>query len=196
MAKFEICEQVSDLMGEFRYPWMIAGGWSIDLHAGEVTRKHNDIEIAILRMHQSDLRRYLAGWDFYHADPQRKGVLEKWEDEVTLELPIHEIHAFNKTSVPPKIEILLNESRGTDWLYRRDESITCPLSSLRRVTPLGIPYITPEVALLYKSKNLGPIDRLDLMNVINKMEPEQVLWLTKSIETIDPHHSWLEILRG
>ena len=36
------------LLSDFRRPWMIAGGWAIDLFLRRVTREHEDVDIAIL----------------------------------------------------------------------------------------------------------------------------------------------------
>lgn len=63
MDPIEKCIEVNKIMNGFHFPWAIAGGWSIDLYLGKVTRDHSDIEIAILRNHQLLIRQHLAGWD-------------------------------------------------------------------------------------------------------------------------------------
>ena len=40
----------------------MAGGWAIDLFLGRETRNHQDIDIAIFREDQFELRRHLANW--------------------------------------------------------------------------------------------------------------------------------------
>ena len=45
--------------------WFFAGGWAIDLFLGKETRKHSDIEIAILRNDQLYLKK--MNWNFKKA---------------------------------------------------------------------------------------------------------------------------------
>ena len=52
------------LLSDFRRPWMIAGGWAIDLFLRRVTREHEDVDIAILRADQRELRTRLRGFEF------------------------------------------------------------------------------------------------------------------------------------
>ena len=56
---FDKCENVSTLMAKFNKTWFIAGGWAIDLFLGKETREHKDIEIAIFRKDQLNLKTYL-----------------------------------------------------------------------------------------------------------------------------------------
>ncbi len=45
------------------------------------------------------------------------------------------------------------------WVCRRDPSITLPYSELILHTRTGVPYLAPEVVLLFKAKHLRPKDR-------------------------------------
>src|SRR5829696_5400119 len=58
---------VGRFMVDFPSPWWVAGGWSIDLALGSVSREHEDIEIGVFHSDQEDLLAYCADW--YVATP-------------------------------------------------------------------------------------------------------------------------------
>ncbi|MEH7610154.1 nucleotidyltransferase domain-containing protein [Gottfriedia acidiceleris] len=186
---FEQCYKVLKRMKDFNKGWYIAGGWAIDLFLGKQTRNHYDIEIAIARKDQLYLKEYLHNWTFNKVI---KGVLSTWENEY-LELPIHEIHGKNDET-KDELEVLLNEIELNDWKFRRDESITCKLDSFYRVTNEGIPYLNPEIVLLYKVRNTREKDHQDFKNVKDYLNLSQKTWLRESILIHHPNHEWLEDL--
>src|SRR6266571_6237524 len=107
MPTFGPVLEAADVMRGFPHPWYIAGGWAIDLYIGHETREHDDIDVAILRDDQAQLRTHLAPWTFEKVvDGQRL----RWAEGEWLNLPVHEVHATSETQV--RIEFLLNESNG------------------------------------------------------------------------------------
>lgn len=189
---FAELDWVQELMGSFPHPWYVAGGWAIDLHVGRVTRDHGDTEVAVLRRDQEALRPYLPDWEFRHAIPGGHGDLEPWREGIRLERPIHELHAFGPEGV--ELEILLNESTGGVWRFRRMMEIARPLSKLGHVSSPGIPYLAPEVVLLYKAKEPTEIDERDFRAARPLLGEEPGEWLRISIEACYPDHPWLTSL--
>ncbi|MDP9726786.1 hypothetical protein P4574_19715 [Priestia megaterium] len=61
---FEKCKYITSLLSDFDKPWFFAGGWAIDLFIGRETRNHSDIEIALYRKDQLEIKAYLKEWDF------------------------------------------------------------------------------------------------------------------------------------
>lgn len=177
-------------MSGFTRPWGFAGGWAIDLFANRLTRTHHDIEIAILRDHQMELRDYLRQWRFSFVIGEK---LVKWDDRQMLMLPIHELHLVNPIGL--KLEVLLNESDGIDWIYRREARIRLNLSKWIGRNSEGIPSLAPEIVLLYKSKNPRSRDEMDLRSIVGLMSNEQRAWLIDSLVKIDPAHEWINICR-
>ncbi|MFQ5918734.1 MAG: nucleotidyltransferase domain-containing protein [Thermoplasmata archaeon] len=186
---FEELSWISNLMKSFPHPWYIAGGWAIDLHAGRVTRRHHDAEIAILRRDQAALRSHLPGWAFRYATPGESESLRPWEEETRLDLPVHEIHAFG--SGDSELEILLNESTGGVWRFRRMMEVARPLSRMGHKSPLGPPYLAPEIVLLYKAKEPRAIDEEDFRVARPLLADEPAEWLRISVEACYPDHPWL-----
>ena len=172
-------------MSEFNKPWAIAGGCSIDLFLGEITRDHDDIEIVIFRNDQLAVREYLIDWNFKKVN---NGMVTPWNKGEILVSPIHEIYAEKSNK---KVEILLNESDGDDWIYRRDSRIRRKLEKIFLTTKNGIPILSPEIILLYKSKGSRPKDEKDFRNTYEYMSFEQKQWLQESLKLIYNEHSWI-----
>jgi hypothetical protein len=188
MAALKECIAVYQIMQSFNKPWAIAGGWSIDLFLGKVTREHDDIEIAIYRNDQSAIQAYLDGWNFTKVHNRK--VLP-WERNEFLALPIHETYAEKANE---KIEILMNEVDRGYWLYRRDTRVKREIDKAFLTTNSGIPYLSPEIALLYKSKYPRPKDEFDFRNIYHYMSMEQKQWLQESLKLIYTEHSWIDML--
>ncbi|KAA0549581.1 hypothetical protein FZW96_06265 [Bacillus sp. BGMRC 2118] len=180
------CRKVAWIMKDFKYEWGIAGGWALDLFQGRKTRDHHDIEIVIFRSHQHNVKDYLKDWEFRKVI---NGEFQDWGDE-HLTLPIHEIHAVHRSS-GELIEILLNEMEKERWVYRRDARISRNIQYVMNKTEEGIPYLQPEIVLLYKAKHTRHKDDLDFYHTLPCLNQSQRDWLKNSIELSISHHKWL-----
>ena len=178
-------------MLEFEPDWFIAGGWAIDLFLGQQTRAHDDIEIAVFRKDQIALQEYLSDWNLQKAVG---GKLTAWKRGEFLELPVHAIHCFREKAELSFLEVLLNESANGVWQFRRNRRITKPLTEIYQVNDSGIPFLCPEIVLLYKSKAPRPKDERDFSAVGEKLSFEGRQWLKDALLVSDPKHRWLESL--
>lgn len=71
-------------------------------------------------------------------------------------------------SAPWRIQVMLDESEGDEWVSRRDPRVRRAISSLGAVSADGIPYLAPEVQLYAKSRNTR---RRWLAEAIGKAHP-------------------------
>lgn len=183
---------VGALMAGFAPPWYVAGGWGLDLFLGRVTRAHEDVDVATLRADQEALRAHLADWELRKvvAGPDG-GVLVPWLEGEWLELPVHEIHARRPQGEPAALEVLLNESEGELWRFRRNLEVGRPLARIGLRAPNGLPFLAPEIALLYKAKGHQAKDDQDFCNVRGALDGERRKWLRQAIATCHPRHPWL-----
>ncbi|MBC1238249.1 nucleotidyltransferase domain-containing protein [Nostoc sp. 2RC] len=188
MECFSELVKLSKLLNNFKQPWFVAGGWAIDLFIGDVTRVHKDIEIAIFRKDQSILQEYLFGWEFTKVV---NGKMQPWNKDEWLELPIHEIHAHSKNTFFSELEILLDESSHNEWRFRRNFDIACPLSRIQLHSDINVPFLAPEIVLLYKAKNPRSKDEDDFHRVRNLLDEERQVWLKQAIMVCHPGHHWL-----
>jgi len=175
-------------MREYSQPWWVAGGWAIDLYLGCQSRRHADIDIAVLRRDQHALRRHLQGWCF---TKMVNSTSLAWTEHEQLELPVHEVYAENGAH---RLEFLLNEASGDLWLFRRNKAVSAPLERITRQSATGIPYLSPEIVLLYKAKSMRIQDHTDFSSVLPKLEPSAKSWLVSALQICHPSHEWIGAL--
>ncbi len=193
MGEFAVPQQVVTLMAGFEKPWGICGGWAIDLYLGKVTREHHDIEIAVFRKDQIAVQTHLRDW-YLTKVVSLAGQRDQWKEDEQLQPPIHEIHAQRPDTVLHHLEILLNESAGDHWQFRRDARVTRPLSMIWGYSDDGIPYMNPEIVLLYKAKKPTPNDEADFTHVCTVLASEPRCWLKHALTTCYPGHRWCDVL--
>jgi Aminoglycoside-2''-adenylyltransferase len=186
------------LLSAFPHSWVFAGGWAIDLFVGRVTRPHKDIDVAIFREHQLELQRSMMGWRMYVAN---SGTLVPWQSGEYVELPLHTVWAYRpgKTGagsieVQPDLEFLFNEREAENWVFRRNPLMTRPLDLACVRASNGLPYLAPEIVLLYKSKGTRDSDQADFQAVLGLLSREQRAWLKGALEVDGPGHEWLKRL--
>ncbi|HKP52814.1 MAG TPA: amino acid transporter [Chloroflexia bacterium] len=194
---FSPVEQAASLMAGFKHPWLIAGGWAIDLHLGRVTRPHKDVDIMVFRRDQLHLWERFAGWHLYVA---HSGQLYAWRKGDYLQPPLFGIWAYHPERHPPhtpdmqpNLEFLLDDlsTSGDVWRFRRNAAITLPVAQLIMRTEAGVPFLSPEIALLYKAKNNRPQDTCDFNNVREVLDEERAEWLAQALKVSLPGHEWL-----
>lgn len=188
---FEAPKKAAALMRGFEASWIIAGGWAIDLFLERETRPHADVEIAVFRRDQLALQARFSGLTIKKAVG---GALVDWPRGEYLEPPVHEIHLFDPGAETPVAEVLLNETDGENWLYRRNAAVTKPLGEICRASRAGIPYLCPEIALLYKSKAPRERDEADLTAALPRLDEAGRRWLARALAVGDENHPWLERL--
>jgi len=173
--------------------WWIAGGWAIDLHLGRQSRPHTDIDVLFLRADQSPVRRHLAGWDLYAADPP--GTLRPWTEGETLGAEVHDIWCRRSPSSPWCLQLMIDDAEDGVWVYRRDRRIRRPVAELdgsasnseRRV-------LSPDVQLLYKSVHPRAKDEADFDAAVEHLSMSQRTRLIESLTATSPLHPWLSRL--
>ena len=180
-------EQVRDLFRDVKVPWYIAGGWALDLYLGRASRSHTDIDVAVYRQDLGAIRKALGDWELFIAE---SGTLTPWRDG---ELPksAHELWCRERGKDAWQLEILVEERSGDRWTYRRDPDVGLRASDIGRTTSEGIPYLRPEIQLLYKSKDPRPVDETDFLTLLPRLDPAQKAFLSAGIWTTAPRHRWL-----
>lgn len=188
---------VADVSALFRsadFPWWIAGGWGLDLFLGHETRAHDDTDVLVLRRDQQRLQKHLEGWDLRAADPPGTGSLRAWPPGENLNLPVHEVWCRSESTRPWQLEILLGETTNEQWAFRRNSNVTRPLELFGATTKEGVPYVAPEVLLLFKAKHLRPKDEQDFDAVVDELQRESRDWLREAIAATHPEHPWIKRL--
>ncbi|MDQ3542197.1 MAG: amino acid transporter [Chloroflexota bacterium] len=180
--------EAADRFTVFPGRWWIAGGWAIDLFIGRQTREHADIGVLILRDDQRHLFNTLAGWEV-HAAVMHK-VLRLWSFGQPFPPHVHDIWCRPTADAPWALQVMLMDSRDDRWLFRRDSRIGGPIAALGQERD-GVPFLTPEIQLLFKSKNPRPRDESDLTTALPAMSADQIRSLLDALYLHDPDNPWI-----
>lgn len=178
-------------------PWCIVGGWSIDLALGEVTREHEDLELAILRPDHLTVRRQLRPLAFRAVGD---GEIRLLGDDEVLPERLHQSWGLDEDANEWRVDVMIEPGDADTWIYRRDESISAPRSFMVGVTDDGIPHLRPHGALLYKalpsSGEIRPKDQADFDVAAPRLADDERAWLVEVLTRLRPEHEWLGALRG
>jgi len=121
------------------------------------------------------------GWQIHLA---AAGVLSVWDGS-----PLRSEDHHNNLWVRPGSDeawaLGLTISDGNNgrwiyrrWIYRRQPAISGPWAEVvLRERTTGVPYLAPEIQLLFKSVHLRPIDHIDAAQVIPALATDRAAWL-------------------
>jgi hypothetical protein len=180
--------QVVELFAGVPFRWWIGGGIALELFAGRSWREHHDCDVGICRADAQDLYRWLARYELWVASG---GQRSRWTGQ-----PLSQERAENNVWVRPTAEspwlldVTLGDGDGERWRYRRDPRLSLPWSEAVRQTEQGIPYLAPEVQLLFKSKDVRDRDEEDAKQVIPMLSAAARAWLRANLPS---DHRWQSI---
>jgi hypothetical protein len=167
-ADFAAVSAVCSLLAGLTVPYWIAGGWAIDLAVGRVTRDHADADVMIL---ERDKR---ALW----SDLPQDEVQIAGRDGEARRLTLHSENLLLPT------EVFLAEADGTFWVHRRGTyRITRPLADITRRRD-GIPFLAPEVVLLFKARSKAGKDQQDVETALPVLDAGQRSWLQETLKRL------------
>lgn len=170
------------------FRWWVSGGQALELHVGRSWRDHEDIDVGISRGELAAIYKHLSAWDIHVA---AAGELSPWRGE-PLETDRHQNNLWCRRDTGPwELDLTVGEGSDESWIYRRDRSVqvSWDLAVLR--TADDVPYLAPELQLLYKSKGLRPKDDVDGAEVIPSLDDRRRRWLSQRLE---PDHPWQSML--
>lgn len=218
--------ELRQIMDSVGIRWAVCGGDAIDLFVGRQTRLHKDIDVAVFwedREHiiSEFLRR---GWRIFEPDHGLLREITTLEEDLRTEdnlwcikpetdsyQIIKKHNDFYEITTERKhqdtldyIEVLFNREKDGRFLYKRDPAIT--LENYLYKNENGIPYLAPEMVLLYKSIFVRFLDvpeqkemvenyRHDFSVALEKFGGQQKWWLRNALIRCYPMgHEWLEKL--
>jgi len=174
-------------------PWWIADGWALDLFLGGQTRAHDDLDVQILRRDQRRIRAALGAWDVQGALPPPRPEhwpFVEWRRDAELDPAIHDVWCRPHSGAPWALQLMVGESDGDAWVYRRDSRIRRTLGTIGRRTEAGLPYLAPEIQLLYKAKAPRAKDEADFARVAPHLDATARHWLRAALAVAYPGHAW------
>ncbi|MGO9221122.1 MAG: nucleotidyltransferase domain-containing protein [Streptosporangiaceae bacterium] len=189
-ARFGPVLAVRSVLSALTVPYWIAGGWAIDLAVGRVTRDHADVDIMLLERDEHALRTDLTQVDVQLIG--RDGQPGPWPAGRRLlagpgpARPRSPVGAdrlvLHSENLPLPTEVLLASAAGGSWVYYRGaRCISRPLADITRNRD-GIPFLAPEVVLLFKSRSQSGKDQRDVETALPVLSAEQRSWLQDTLE--------------
>lgn len=208
--------------------WAVCGGSAIDLFAGRETREHKDLDVAVFWDQRERLLKYLLQGNWRIFEPEN-GLLREvtslnddfqrndnlWciaKSSSAYRIVLEHDNFFSITTSRKHqdcfdfVEFLFNRRSGNQFLYKRNHSIQHARPILHDTS--GIPYLAPELVLLYKSifvrytNSSSPSDmdmvscyRHDFHTALHLLDNCQKQWLTTALKLSYPSgHEWLDLL--
>jgi len=182
-------EAVVEVFAPAAFRWWISGGHALELHLGRTWRSHYDTDVGVVRRDLGSVYSLLSGWDLHVA---AAGQLTPWHGEPLAEAR-HQNNVWCRRTRgrPWALDMTIGEGSDDSWIYRRDLTVQVPWALAVLRTADGVPYLSPELQLLYKSKGLRPKDDIDAAQVIPHLDDRQRDLLTRLVE---PDHPWQRLL--
>jgi hypothetical protein len=169
-------------------PWAVAAGRALELFAGAGWRGHDDVEISVPVSRFGEVRAALAGLELWV--PVGGGRLRPL---VGADEP-GQTWALDGQAGAWRLDVLREPADGGTWVYRRDSNVRMPYTELIERTVEGIPFLRPEVVLLFKAAAPRVKDEADFDAVLPLLDPERRAWLRTSLRALNPSHAWIERL--
>lgn len=185
-------EELARMLEGVDVPWYVAGGWALDLMRGKQTREHGDLEIGVPAPAFGAVRDALAGYELEVA-----GDGHLWP----LDSPAFEVMYQTWVSEPMtgvyRLDIFREPQRDGEWICRRDETIRLPYERIIRVSADGVPYLVPEIGLLFKAKHSAVAkNQADFDATLPLLDADAIDWLAWALPRIHPGHAWIEAVAG
>lgn len=181
-------EEAARALAGVDVPWAVAAGWAIDLFLGFERREHDDLELAVPSARFREVAAALNELEFHVIGPgtsvpvDRAGaLLEKH----------HQTWGLDRAANRWRVDLFREPSDGDTWICRRDPRIRLPYSEVIEHTAAGIPYVRPEIVLLFKAKHARPKDEGDLAAVLPRLDASRRQLLAGWLEQVHPVHFWI-----
>jgi Aminoglycoside-2''-adenylyltransferase len=179
---------VLEVFARVEAPWYVAGGWAIDLFLGGARRQHDDVEVAVPAARFGEIAGALAEYDLCVV---KDGEATPLDTAGSALAGTHQTWVRDRGTGSWRLDLFREPSDGDTWIYRRDERIRCPYSTVIERTDDGIPYGRPEVVLLFKSSRATEAKHEDdFAAVLPRLDAHRRRWLADALELTDPGHRW------
>jgi hypothetical protein len=168
--------------------WWFAGGWAIDLHAGAQSRAHGDLDVGILRRDAREVLAAFSSWEVFEANA---GRLTRLHAGALPRSSVNSLWCRPAGADQWLLEFLLDDAIGAKWVFRRQPEIRRQLSTIVRHGAQALPYLAPEIQLLYKSRDARARDQADFRLVAPLLDEQARAWLHDALARTDAGHCWL-----
>lgn len=210
----ELLFQANNFLSGLQIPWAVCGGFALDLFLGKEVRRHSDIDICVFEIDRDCVSGYMLnnGWNIYEFRGQgkvraldsksssefgRNLMCIKDDCDIVKFFPCEDTdmlyHEFHHTGITKLnyLEFLFNTMDDDNFIFNRELDIKREISK-SILFYNGIPYLSPELVLLFKSSKPDNKEyQFDFDETFPNMNDEQKLWFIQSMNVLYPNgHMW------
>src|SRR5215470_10933820 len=174
--------EVAEIFARCPARWWIAGGYAIELAVGRPVREHGDIDVLLLRPDQLAVLRALPHWQWPGSRPAWQPPSLRTSRTAADQRARHLVPARPRPAMadPGHAGRILRQRLGVPARPAHPAANCQP-----RVTAAdGIPYLAPDVQLLYKAKALRRTDELDFAAALTVLTDPQRQWLSHALSLV------------
>lgn len=186
-------DQAAQALAGVSAPWAVAGGWALDLWRGEQTRDHGDLEITVPSRDFSEIQARFEsqGLKLFYVDEGQVVALAPGE---TPPPRTHQTWVMDPAVNGWRMDIFREPGDAQTWIYRRTGELSAPRAWASGRTAAGIPYLAPQIVLLFKAKATREKDQADFAVTAPRLSGEARLWLGGALKALHPGHPWIDQL--
>lgn len=204
----------NNFMMNAHIPWAICGGFAIDLFLEKDTRTHGDIDICVFEKDREKIFHYMLqnNWLVYEfrgqgkvrpldaalsSETGRNLMCTNGECDIVKFYPCENEdllwYEFFHTGIKEfnYLEFLFNTTNEDCFVFDKSQGIKRKISKAI-LFKNGIPYLAPEIVLLYKaSRSENAEYHYDFEQTYLHMDDEQKTWFSQSLDVLYPDgHIW------
>lgn len=169
--------------------WCVVGGWALELAGVIPGRPHSDLEIAVPQFEFDRLKDWLAPYEFFVIGPDgmwpADGAGGAYFDNP-------QTFVLDPEAGVWRADVIRSQYDGDTWVFQFDRSIRRAYVDAVAFTADGIPYLRPELVLLYKAVLLGERNQADFDASVDALGAAARRCLADSLNDVaGPGHPWL-----
>jgi hypothetical protein len=216
-SSFALIRSLLQFLDPLDAQWFVSGGWAIDIHLNQITRKRGDLDISVpFSDRQKCIEFFLKqGWRIEGKLGGGFKTLRKLADYGD---DIHYFWSFLEGA--EFISEYIDENRNRRIAYNRayqseldyievffdliedNHFVFRDFPEVKRykkeaiLEKEGVKYLAPEAVLLLKSRRLSEKNTRDFNVVVGSMHSEAISWLIEALTLVHGSmHPWLEELK-
>ena len=214
----KLVAEVHELLKNGGFDYAFCGGQALDMFLGYESRTHGDVDICAFREDRDRIIRHMQplGFDVYEmlggGKVHRITDLSDQNQQKNIfcmrgNCPLVKLYPTDESGIywmeffhigetePDYIEFLFNDRTQGVFEYQRNREITLAMDRAVLFSG-GIPYLAPELILLYKSTDIEREGyQQDFELAYRKMDASQQAWLRNALSREYPDgHKWLDAI--
>ena len=213
-SSFGLINSLVDFLGPLNVAWLVSGGWAIDIHINQITRKRCDLDISVPFSDRLKCIEFFleSGWriegklgggfrtlrkisdytddiHYFWSFPEGVDFVSEYVDDNS-----NRRIAYNRDSQTELdyIEVFFDMIEDGYFIFRRDPRVK-RREEMAILEKDRVRYLAPELVLLFKSNRLSEKNLLDFDATVDSLGEEALIWLTGALSLVyENSHTWLK----